>query len=290
LLICSTDVDQSGKSYYGQQTLHYLDISGVTFLVSLKKDGPIHNIGWVPSNSALFCVIYGFMPAKASLFNNKAETVFDFGEPEMINIISFNPFGNLVALAGFGNLRGGVQVWDIKQKALVSQFKAPETTSIDWCPDGKRILTATTSPRLRVGNGFRIWTYDGIREHENIYDTNTELYEILWQPSNQFSEPVVEVPKGVTVKKPSEPVKYVPPQMRTNTKSSDSKPKPKLTSNAVVLTEFEKKSKNLRKKLEQIDKLKELMASGKQLEKNQLEKVSKEQEIIEELRELQLNS
>ncbi|CAG2102410.1 unnamed protein product [Medioppia subpectinata] len=289
LLVCSTDVDQTGKSYYGQQTLHYLDITGQTFIVSLKKDGPIHNTAWVPGNSTLFCVIYGFMPAKTSLFNNKSETVFEFGE-EMQNIISFNRFGNLVVLAGFGNLRGGVQVWDMKQKKLISHFKAPDTTLVDWAPDGRHIMTATTAPRLRVGNGFRIWTYNGIREHENIFDTNTELNEIMWRPSLAFTEPIIEIPKANAVPKPAEPKKYIPPHLRKTSTNPSANSTKTSTPNPNPLSESEKKMKNVEKKLKQINDLKELMASGKTLEKNQMEKITKEQELLDELRELSIHS
>jgi len=33
---------------------------------------------WSP-NSTEFCVVYGFMPAKATVFNLKCDPVFDFG-------------------------------------------------------------------------------------------------------------------------------------------------------------------------------------------------------------------
>ncbi|XP_054165531.1 eukaryotic translation initiation factor 2A-like, partial [Oppia nitens] len=287
LLLCSTEVDQTGKSYYGQQTLHYLNIKGETFIVSLNKDGPIHNTCWTP-DSSMFCVIYGYMPAKTSLFNNKSEIMFEFGEGSR-NIICFNSFGNLVSLAGFGNLRGGVQVWDFKQKQLISEFNAPDTTHMDWSPDGKHILTATTAPRLRVGNGFRIWTYNGVKQYENIFDTNTELYDIVWQPSNQFSEPQIVIPKGQSVSKPVEPKKYIPPHLRKDTKQSNNNNNnnsQKPQSKAIPLNENEKKIKNLEKKLQQIKDLKEQIDSGKTLEKNQMEKISKEQDLINELMQL----
>lgn len=278
-------MDQTGKSYYGQQTLHYLDIQGQTFIVSLNKDGPIHCTAWVPHNS-LFCVIYGNMPPKTSLFNNKSEVVFEFGEA-MRNVISFNNFGNLVALAGFGNLRGGVQVWQVNQKQMISEFKAPDTTHIEWCPDGKRLMTATTSPRLRIGNGFRIWSYNGVKEHEYIYDVNSELYDILWRPSNAFTEPPIEALKGTPVKKSIEPQKYVPPHLRiSSTKVATKNSNP----NVPQLTENQKKVKNLEKKIQQINALKEQRAAGKELEKNQIDKISREMDLINELKQLQLES
>jgi len=53
-------------------------------------------------------------------------------------------------------------------------------------------------------------------------------------------------------------------------------------------SEAEKKTKGIAKKLEQITKLKELQASGTELEKNQLEKISKEDELRHELESLML--
>lgn len=156
LLNCSSDVDKSGKSYYGEQSLQFMDSSGGSCGVHLSKAGPIHSASWTPTGLSQFIVIYGTIPAKASLFNIKCDVVFDFGEPAMVNTISFNPFGNLVALSGFGNLRGGVHVWDVEKKIKITHFDSPDTTDLSWSPDGIKILTATTAPRLRVGNGIKV--------------------------------------------------------------------------------------------------------------------------------------
>ena len=50
----------------------------------------------------------------------------------------------------------------------------------------------------------------------------------------------------------------------------------------------EKKVKKLTEKMAKIQKLKEDKAGGKELEKNQLEMLSREAELLEELRTLQL--
>ena len=60
---------------------------------------------------------------------------------------------SLLCLAGFGNLRGNLEFWDMKSKKLVAQTQSPDTTSFEWCPDGEHVVTATTAPRLRVANG-----------------------------------------------------------------------------------------------------------------------------------------
>lgn len=71
--------------------------------------------------------MYGYNPAKATLFNLKCDAVFDFGTG-IRNSVYFNDFGNLVLFGGFGNLRGNIEVWDLVKKKLVSASVAADTT------------------------------------------------------------------------------------------------------------------------------------------------------------------
>ena len=52
--------------------------------------------------------------------------------------------------------------------------------------------------------------------------------------------------------------------------------------------EIEKKIRKLKDKIASIDKIKQAQAEGKQLEKNQMEKLSKEQDLLDELKALTL--
>lgn len=106
---------------------------------------------WSPKGNE-FCVVYGFMPANASLFNLKCEPIHHFG-PGGKNAVYYNPFGNLLLIAGFGNLPGQVEIYDAKMRRIVSQVNARESTMLEWSPDGEYFITATTAPRLRQGNG-----------------------------------------------------------------------------------------------------------------------------------------
>lgn len=60
----------------------------------------------------------------------------------------------LLLLAGFGNLRGQIEMWDIQSRKQISKCDAPDSTLLQWSPDGTHFLTATTAPRLRIGNGY----------------------------------------------------------------------------------------------------------------------------------------
>ena len=173
LLLMQSEVDKTGSSYYGKTQLHFMDIFGETAMIQLAKEGPIYHVDWAP-NVSQFIVIYGFMPAKATLFNKKCEKVFDFGTGAR-NTALFNPQGSLLMLGGFGNLRGNIEIWDVKQTKSVANFEAPDSTEVKWSPDGQHILTATCAPRLRMSNGFKVWHDTSTLLHETMYKDATNL-------------------------------------------------------------------------------------------------------------------
>ncbi|RUS75850.1 hypothetical protein EGW08_016371 [Elysia chlorotica] len=150
-LLVLTSTESSESSYYGEQGLHYLNVNGDSCLVPLQKQGAIYHLEWLP-NQTEFILIHGYMPAKTTIYNQKCEPVFDFGTGPR-NICSVNPQGTLLCLAGFGNLAGNLEFWDLKQRKQLAQTQAADTTHFEWCPDGQHLLTCTTAPRLRVGNG-----------------------------------------------------------------------------------------------------------------------------------------
>lgn len=128
ILLTSMDVDSTGASYYGKQSLHYMNTKGDACAVPLSKEGPIHAVEWNPKGNE-FCVIYGYMPSKATFFNLKCNPIFEVKEAPR-NSIYYSPFGNIVLLAGFGNLRGNVEVWNVAEKKLITTLQAPDSTMV----------------------------------------------------------------------------------------------------------------------------------------------------------------
>lgn len=224
LVLAQTDVDRSGKSYYGETTLYLMSTSGaVDARVTLDKEGPIHDVSWSP-NSREFGVVYGYMPAKATVFNHLgvAQHSFPLGPR---NTIMFSPNGRFVLVAGFGNLAGQIDVYDMqKDYRKICTIEGGNPSVCEWSPDSRYIMTATTSPRLRVDNGVRLWHVGGsVMYNEDM----VELYHILWRPMAPESvaggDPLTPVPtphaSGTaylgTVKTPSKPVgAYRPPGAR----------------------------------------------------------------------------
>ncbi|KAK5904118.1 hypothetical protein CesoFtcFv8_005714 [Champsocephalus esox] len=278
LVTASTEVDKSGASYYGEQTLHFLSVSGETALVQLQKNGPIYDVSWSPSSSE-FCVVYGFMPAKATVYNLKCDPLFDFGTGPR-NAAYYSPQGHILILAGFGNLRGQMEVWDVKKYKQVSKPQAPDATHFSWCPDGEHVITSTCSPRLRVGNRFQAYRPPALRhlppaERARLHEE--EPAQNLRPGDKSLSKAALKNQKKRENKKAAkQEVKTDPPSDPAPVSNNQSEP-------SIGETETDKKIKNLKKKLKAIEELKEQQTSGKVLQKNQLEKLQKEDQLLQEL-------
>ena len=70
----------------------------------------------------------------------------------------------------------------MKDRKCLSQIEALDTTHFQWCYDNYHFITATTAPRLRVKNGFKIWRLTGELIYEYKTNENQELWQVLWQP------------------------------------------------------------------------------------------------------------
>lgn len=97
---------------------------------------------------------------------------------------------------------------------------------MEWGPDGEKLVTATTAPRLRIGNGFKVWHYSGALLHETVWPTGQELYETVWQkyPDGTFSEKPISNVKvaGIQPTQPqSSKAVYVPPNIRSGGASAN---------------------------------------------------------------------
>lgn len=169
-------------------------------------------------------MVYGYMPAKTTIFNTKAVATHNFTLGPR-NTILFSPHGRFVLVAGFGNLAGDMDIYDLeKDYQKVCTIKASNASVCNWSPDGQYLITATTSPRLRVDNGVRIWHVSGgLMYNEDM----NELYHVTWRPQplsmHPLQDPLNSIPTPHSsalaylgnVKTPSKPTgAYRPPGAR----------------------------------------------------------------------------
>lgn len=303
LALTHTDVDSTGQSYYGENSLYFLAGDGsFDGRVSLDKAGPVHDVAWGPRGDE-YVVSYGYMPSRLTLFNLKCEPAFIF-PVESKNCVKYSPAGNLIAFGGFGNLPGYVEIWTRSGTALrcVGSLQATGSSIFEWAPSGHCLVTATVTPRLRVDNGYRIWSWTGeLLEHKPY----GELYQVAWRPRPADAYPRVDFSKASTVASAAStasaaPKKeaYVPPALRNRPGASGSpglKPsspaaaasKPQVAIQVATissgLTNREKNIRKLQKKLDQIRELKAKLNDGVALELNQLDKIRTEAEVAKEL-------
>ena len=176
----STDVDATGRSYYGETGLYFLTTdASFQCLIQLQKEGPIHDVSWSPTGKE-FVVTYGFMPSpQTTLFDVKCNPVLDFGTASR-NTIRWAPNGKLLCIGGFGNLTGQMDFWDVKSAKIVGSAVAHCAAVTEWAPDSRHFIAAVVSPRIRVDNGYKIFRYDGVCIYEAAI--RDELYHVSWRP------------------------------------------------------------------------------------------------------------
>eukprot|EP00798_Chlamydomonas_sp_ICE-L_P001418 gene1419-32790_t len=228
LVVGYTDVDVTNQSYYGEQKLHFLPSDPMkadsACTVALPKEGPVHDVQWSP-NGAYFAVVAGFIPAKVMLYDSKCKPVYDLGSGPY-NIVRWNPFGRFLAVAGFGNLPGDIVFFDKKSSGTCRQMGAVRSPAVDahWSPDGRYLLTATTAPRLRVDNNYKIFTYYG--EQLATVPFPSQLFEAKWLPVAPGTfEDLPQCPERLAAEKGGPPASagavvapkkagYTPPHLR----------------------------------------------------------------------------
>lgn len=238
------------------------------------------------------------MPAKAMLFDNKCRATFEFPVGSK-NHVRWNPQGSLICFGGFGNLPGHIEIWSrLDAIRRVGHCQSQGAALCEWSPAGTAFLTGTLTPRLRVDNNWKVWSWRGSLLGSTPYG---ELYQVAWRPMPSASFPAVDlsgVPRtasgpletDVAAKKDV----YRPPGLRhlQNARASSETPTAAPVAKAAAaapiinppstLTKEEKIAKRLKEKLDQILLLKERRQRGETLELNQLDKIAKEDEVRQE--------
>eukprot|EP00562_Extubocellulus_spinifer_P013889 CAMPEP_0178567406 /NCGR_PEP_ID=MMETSP0697-20121206/15310_1 /TAXON_ID=265572 /ORGANISM="Extubocellulus spinifer, Strain CCMP396" /LENGTH=707 /DNA_ID=CAMNT_0020201341 /DNA_START=118 /DNA_END=2241 /DNA_ORIENTATION=- len=186
LVLTHTTVDSSGESYYGSTNLYLLlgdngrgkgegDVTNVPLPGS--GNGPVVDVEWMPNESKppSFVVVSGKMPAMSSLHHGTtAEPMFLFGNAHR-NTIIWSQHGRFLALGGFGNLAGGIDFWDRNKLKKIPQYNpvtgadlgttgntASCAVGYGWSPSSRYFLVSTTTPRMNVDNGVRLYKYNGL--------------------------------------------------------------------------------------------------------------------------------
>ncbi|KRX44795.1 Eukaryotic translation initiation factor 2A, partial [Trichinella murrelli] len=237
-----------------------------------------------------------------------------------IHSVDWHPGSKLFCVV-YG-ISGNIECWSMKDRKKISEFVAEDTTFFEISPDGIHFITATTSPRLRVSNGLKIWHCSGKVIHEINCIDETLLWQVIWssEGKDKFPKPVIDLSSFQGAKAVQQSA-YVPPHLRGTIKAepaksslgevdsrfngdeSASKKKKNVgfkkdhhgnfgkllntvNTKATDKGERMKKIRSLQTKLRQIKILKDKQSQGCKLELNQIEKINREEEIQAQLEQL----
>jgi translation initiation factor 2A len=210
----------------------------IAIAVPAGKEGPVHDFAWNPKSDGTFVAIVGKSPPMATLHKRDGAPCFSFGAGSFNSCI-FQPQGRFLLLGGFGNMSAPAQVWDVnKCRPISAPMTADAATAVCWSACGRYLVTGTTYPRLKVDNGYSIWSYHGEKQYQT---KESVLYQVLARPGSFPDRP--ESPIGsvlaASICKPQS--KYVPPHLRgkpaatsvvSELMSADNKPAEKLACKA----------------------------------------------------------
>ncbi|KAJ3126807.1 hypothetical protein HK098_007101 [Nowakowskiella sp. JEL0407] len=202
--LTKSDMDTTGKSYYGDTNLFLLSVSGVDQKVGLAptevsggKEGAVHDVHWNPKKNE-FIVCFGSMPSKTWIFDGFGRKVAEVVEGPR-NSIRWSKDGRNILVGGFGNLSGELDIFEISVNGAgssggikkVATVNAENSSFCEWDPYTDFFMTAIMYKRLKVDNGIKIWHKSGILV-ECIQVK--ELFEVGWKPDLDERSKITEVP------------------------------------------------------------------------------------------------
>ena len=194
LALSSIDHDDSHQSYYGISNLHalYVPDGPPPALPPSLFRSPAHNIftetlckieiqhvAFDPTGR-LLAVLYDRQPAKLIVFETaRMEKVFEKNDVYM-NTLLFSPNAQFLAVGGFGNLPGDIEVYETGTFTRITVFSANCTTAWRWTPDNTRIVCGQCYPRRQVDCQLQVFTKEG--QLESRLDVVVREFELFGTP------------------------------------------------------------------------------------------------------------
>eukprot|EP00931_Biecheleriopsis_adriatica_P001610 TRINITY_DN1019_c0_g1_i3.p1 TRINITY_DN1019_c0_g1~~TRINITY_DN1019_c0_g1_i3.p1 ORF type:complete len:646 (+),score=163.15 TRINITY_DN1019_c0_g1_i3:93-2030(+) len=159
--LASSDVDETGNSYFGSTFLYWLKPeTKKKEEVCSAKDGLVQDLCWSPTANE-FIAIVGMLPAAVNIYNGMTGRLEKKLGDSKRNTLKWNPFGRFAAVAGFGTLPGDLEFYDRVKDETLSSLRAALTVDCSWFADGRHFLAATVAPRMNEGNQVTLYTYSG---------------------------------------------------------------------------------------------------------------------------------
>lgn len=81
---------------------------------------------------------------------------------------------------------------------LVADWREPCTVMCGWSPDGRHFYTASTFPRMKVDNHFKVFDYEG---NLLVAKSYPQLLDFQWkpEPSRKYDSPIPPTPQNSAI-------------------------------------------------------------------------------------------
>ena len=175
LIHCIND-NTSSKSYYGQSSLYFFEVLSGKFIKLNLPEGPIHDFNWC-GDGEHFLVCGGHLPSSVKYYKKDGMLERDLAKGNY-NRIFISPDNRIVALCGFGSLKGDIEIYSLKDFKLIGKNIFFCCVNFEWSQDSKYILGSVLSTRVKVDNEYRIMKYNG---EEVVVDKDVgEIYDCIF--------------------------------------------------------------------------------------------------------------
>ena len=218
-----TSIDTSGMSYYGESSLHITSTMDSGNNISLPQPtGPVYEAKF-NSDGTLLASLAGYMPAQLEIFRvtdaGKLISLKKFPNQSR-NELKFSPNNQFLAVAGFGNCPGEIDVYETQNWTVVAEFSAHCTTEWYWTHDSQHIIFCGCYPRRHFENFITVCSIK-TKEQTKPIDFGDRLYHLYLEPHEASTE-LIQV--SSLPKKKKDEVKtdvYVPPSLRQRSIADD---------------------------------------------------------------------
>jgi len=189
-LLIFAHADTDATSYYGATGLFLMQAIGgggggggelLAIKVEQTKEGPVHDVAWQPTEGRTFVVAAGTMPCQCTLHDGATgDPVYQYGMAHR-NTICWSPHGRFLCIAGFGNLAGEMDFYDVLRSKKLGSNSSHCATYHAWSPDSRYFLTASLAPRMNVDNNLKVFKYNSVGPVVQVpFD---RAYNVGWQPA-----------------------------------------------------------------------------------------------------------
>ncbi len=176
ILVNTINDNTSNKSYYGQSSIYFFEVSTGRFTKFNLPEGPIHDFNWCPDGEH-FIICAGHLPSTVKYYKKDGTFEKDIVKGNF-NTVKISPDSRIVALCGFGSLKGDIEFYSLKDFSLIGRNNFFCCVNFEWAQDSKYILGGVLSTRVKVDNEYRIMKYNG---EEVVVDKNVgEIYDCIF--------------------------------------------------------------------------------------------------------------